>query len=92
MLIDFIIFIIAIFVLLKSVNITIKSLTNLAKSINISEFVIATIFMGVATSLPELFIGINSAIKNIPQLSLGNVIGASLLDLTLVIGIPVLIA
>lgn len=92
MLIDLLIFVIAAFVLLKSVNITITSLANLAKSVNISEFVIATIFMGAATSFPELFIGINSAIKNIPQLSLGNVIGASLLDLTLVIGAPVLIA
>jgi len=48
--------------------------------------------MGTATSLPEFFIGITSAIRNIPQLSLGNVIGASLLDLTIVLAIPILLA
>ncbi|MBU2639509.1 MAG: sodium:calcium antiporter [Nanoarchaeota archaeon] len=85
-------FILAIVVLVKSVKITISSLTNLSKNLNLSEFVIATIFMGTATSLPEFFIGITSAIRNIPQLSLGNVIGASLLDLTIVLAIPILLA
>tara|TARA_Y100000310_G_C20691121_1_gene822273 strand:+ start:675 stop:1601 length:927 start_codon:yes stop_codon:yes gene_type:complete len=85
-------FLIAIIALVKSVNITVNSLTTLAKNLNVSEFIIATVLMGTTTSLPELFVGINSAIRNIPQLSLGNVIGASILDVTLVIGIPLLIA
>jgi cation:H+ antiporter len=85
-------FILAISVLVKSVNITINSLSNLAKSLNISEFIIATVFMGIASSLPELFVGINSAIKNVPQLSLGNIMGASILDITLVLGLPLIIA
>ncbi len=92
MLIDLLIFIIAAFILLKSINIIIISASNLAKKFNISEFVIGTILIGSATSFPELFIGITSAIKKIPQLSLGNVIGASLLDLTLVTAVPVIIA
>ena len=92
MLINLLIFIIAAFVLLKSVNLIVTSAANLAKKFNISEFVIGTILIGPATSFPELFIGINSAIKKIPQLSLGNVIGASLLDLTLVAAVPVIIA
>ena len=92
MLENILIFVIAIAVLVKSVNITINSLTNLAKNINVSEFMVATVLMGTATSLPEFFVGINSAIRNVPQLALGNVIGASILDLTLVAGIPLLIA
>ena len=91
MLENILIFIIAVAVLVKSANITINSLTNLAKNINISEFLVATVLMGTITSLPEFFVGINSAIKNIPQLALGNVIGASILNATLVIGIPLLI-
>ncbi|MAG52374.1 MAG: hypothetical protein CMH62_00255 [Nanoarchaeota archaeon] len=92
MLENILIFVVAVAVLVKSANVTINSLTNLAKNINVSEFLIATVLMGTITSLPEFFVGINSAIKNVPQLALGNVIGASILDVTLVIGLPLLIA
>jgi len=48
--------------------------------------------MSVATSLPELFVGIMSAIDGVPAFSVGNVIGSNILDLTLVIGIAALLA
>ena len=47
--------------------------------------------MAVATSLPELFVGISSALQGTPALSLGNVIGANILDLTIITGIFVLL-
>jgi cation:H+ antiporter len=89
---NILIFLLAIAVLVKSANVTINSLTTIAKSLDVSEFIIATVLMGTVTSLPEFFVGINSAIKNVPQIALGNVIGASILDITLVIGLPLLIA
>ena len=52
-----------------------------------SEFLAAYIIMAISTSLPELFIGINAAINLNPALSLGNVIGANLVNLSLVAGI-----
>ena len=86
------IFAVSIFVLVKGVNLCIKSLASLAKYFNIPEFIIATVLMGSATSFPELFVGITSAIENVPQISLGNLTGASLLDATLIIAIPAIIA
>ena len=47
--------------------------------------------MAFSTSIPELFVGINSAIKGNPALSLGNVIGSNIADLTLIIGIAALL-
>jgi len=41
----------------------------------------------LATSIPELFIGISSAVGGVPVLSLGNIIGANLINITLVIGL-----
>jgi len=48
--------------------------------------------MALATSLPELFVGITSAIENSSTLSLGNVIGSNIADITLVIGLAALIS
>lgn len=65
----------------------VKSLAKIAKFLGISEFSAAFVIMAFATSVPELFVGISSAISGNPGLSLGNVIGANILNLTLVSGI-----
>ncbi len=70
----------------------VKSLDKIAKFLRISEFTAAFIIMAVATSIPELFVGISSAIQGNPELSLGNVIGANIIDLTIITGIFILLA
>ncbi len=68
----------------------VKSLTKIARFLKLSEFVAGFIIMAIATSLPELFVGITSALKNNTALALGTVIGSNIADLTLVAGIAVL--
>jgi len=70
----------------------VKSLTKISKFLGISEFSLAFIIMAFATSIPELFIGISSALNGNPSLSLGNIIGANILNLTLVTGIIILLS
>ena len=70
----------------------IKNLTKIARFLLITEFAAAFIIMAVATSLPELFIGITSALAKNPALSFGNVMGANILNLTLITGIIILVA
>ncbi len=70
----------------------VKSLEKIAQFLRISEFSSAFIIMAIATSLPELFVGISSAISNNSGLSLGNVIGANILNLTLITGIIILLS
>jgi len=70
----------------------VKSLTKISKFLGISEFSAAFIIMAFATSIPELFVGISSALAGNPSLSLGNIIGANILNLTLVTGIIVLLS
>jgi len=79
--------ILGLIVLVLSSEFLVKALTNIAICLDLNEFVIGFIIVAFATSIPELIIGINSAIDKIPSLSLGNVIGANIIDLTLVIGI-----
>jgi len=92
MLINLIYFIISAIVLIICGIYLVKSLSKIARFLGISEFSAAFIIMAFATSIPELFVGVHSAIIGNPSLSLGNVIGANILDLTLITGIIILLS
>lgn len=70
----------------------VKLLRKIAILLHITDFAAAFIIMGAATSLPELFVGITSAIAKKPSLSFGNILGANLLDTTLVLGLIIIAA
>jgi len=78
--------------LIISGEVVVKTLSRIAGFLRLSEYVVAFILMAAATSIPELFVGITSSLAGKGALALGNVIGANLLNLTLVIGIPVIIS
>ncbi len=61
--------------------------TIIAERLGVPESVIALTFVALGTSLPELVTAITSLRKGIGALSLGNVIGANLLNLLLVTGL-----
>jgi len=69
----------------------VSSLMRIARFLGWREFVVSFFIMSFAASLPELFIGITSALQGIPQLSFGNIIGASVIHYTLAIAICALI-
>jgi len=91
LIVNLLIFALACIVLVTSGTLLVKTLTKIAAFLKLSEFVVGFIIMAFATSIPELFVGITSAIAKNPALSLGNVIGANIINLTLVIGIAVLL-
>ncbi|MCS7131206.1 MAG: sodium:calcium antiporter, partial [Hadesarchaea archaeon] len=59
---------------------------GIARSLGVPEAVIGFTLVAVGTSLPELTTAAISAVKRVPELSLGNIIGANVLDLTWVLG------
>lgn len=61
--------------------------TLIAKALGVPESVIALTFVALGTSLPELVTAITSLAKGHGSLSLGNVIGANILNLVLVSGV-----
>ena len=88
---NLIVFLIACIVLVISGNLLVKTLTKIAAFLRLSEFVVGFIIMAFATSIPELFVGITSALAGKSALALGNVIGANIINLTLVVGIAILL-
>lgn len=65
-------------------------LMKMARFLGLREFVLGFFIMAFAASLPNLFLGINSALQKIPQLSFGDVIGGNVVDLTLVVALATL--
>ena len=91
LIINLISFLISCIVLIISGTLLVKTLAKIAAFLKLSEFVVGFIIMAFATSIPELFVGITSALTKNPALALGNVIGANIINLTLVIGIAILL-
>lgn len=87
--INFLLFLISVPALFYSGGLLVRSLTVLGRYFKLSEYVLSFILVAFATSLPELFIGINSAFQNATLLSLGNLIGANVLNISLVLGIAI---
>lgn len=55
------------------------------------EFVLSFLVMALIGSLSSLIVGVSSAFRGIPQLSLGDVMSGNLIDITLVLALPILL-
>jgi len=89
---NILIFIASVFLLGFSSKWLVGALSRIALFLRIKEFVVACFVMAFATTLPNLAVGILSAVKNIPQLSFGDIIGGNIVDLSLVLGLAALIS
>ncbi|MGD1854076.1 MAG: calcium/sodium antiporter [Leptolyngbyaceae cyanobacterium] len=72
-------------------NYTIESLIKISDQLNIGKDIIAISAVALGTSLPELMVTINAALKGKAELAVGNVIGSNIFNIFVVIGIPGLI-
>lgn len=88
---NLLLFLVSGLVLVFSAAFLVKSLSKIASFLRIQEFTAGFIIMAVATSLPELFVGIVAALEKNTALALGNIIGSNIIDLTLIAGIGILL-
>lgn len=63
----------------------------IAEALNISEKVISLTIIAIGTSLPELVTSIVAAIRGNSDISVGNIIGSNIFNMTFIIGIASLI-
>src|SRR3970040_1332393 len=78
-------------VLIKSADMVVISLRRFSQETHTKVFVLSAILLAMATSFPELFVGVTSALEQTPHLSLGNVLGANIANISLVAGISAFI-
>ena len=65
----------------------VNSGSSLATSMGVSERIISVTLIAIGTSLPELVTTITAIVKKQSDLSVGNIIGANIIDLTLILPI-----
>ena len=90
MIILFAIFMASSLILYKSSEWVLRYSLILSRELNISTVVFGFIIVAVSTSLPELMVASFSVLSHDVSLSVGNLLGANLLNLTLVVGASVL--
>jgi len=86
------IFIISCTLLYFSGEWVVSGLMRIARFLGWREFVVAFFVMAFAASLPNLFVGVTSALRQIPELSFGDVAGNNLVAMTLAVALAVLFA
>lgn len=75
------------FVLIKSADHVVISLRRLSRNSKTTSFVLSSLLLALATSFPEFFVGLTSAFTKTSNLSFGNVVGANITNISLVVGL-----
>ena len=73
-------------------NLLVNNGSELARYIGISERIIGVTLVAVGTSLPELVTTITAIVKKQSSLSIGNILGANIIDLTLILPVSMVCA
>ena len=74
------------FGLVKGTEILMRALRRLAEKTGWDKFGLTALIIALSTSLPELLVGVTAALEGDPTLSLGNVLGSNIANVSLVIG------
>lgn len=86
-----ILFLILLFFLLsKSADLIVLNLRKTGEKLGIKIFILG-IILGIMTSTPEMAIGINSTLMNVPDMSFGNLVGGTIVLLALILGISLIL-
>lgn len=78
--------------LVKGSSIFVKQTSAIARRYRIPEFLIGITIVAIGTSLPELIIGLSSAIKGNIQIPVANILGSSIANIGLILSITSLFA
>ena len=91
MLIQVLILIISLAAVVFSANYLVSSSTKIARQWNVSEMFIGLTIVAIGTSAPEISISILAALKGQGDLSVGNVIGSNVFNLSFILGLLAII-
>jgi cation:H+ antiporter len=77
---------------LGGAHFVIESATGIARSLNVSEWIIGLFLISFGTSLPELVVSLVALKKGNAEMSIGNIIGSNVANFSMVLGGASLIA
>ena len=89
---DYVIFVVAMVVLIKGADFVIDESERIALHYNISHFVIGATLVALGTSLPEMAASMMASSAGKSEMAVGNVIGSNIINIALVLGVVFLMA
>jgi len=92
MLVDIVVFTIAMAALIKGADFVIDEAEKIAFHFKIPSFIIGATVVALGTSLPEMVASIIASYKHHSELAVSNVIGSNIINLALVLGLVFIIA
>ena len=72
-------------------NLLVSSTDNISKKYNISGFISSFIFIGIATSSPEILISILSSLEGRGNIAIGNALGSNIANIAFVFALTILL-
>ncbi len=67
-------------------NLVVDSATGIARQFGVSDTLIGLTIVAIGTSLPELITSVVAALKNKPDIAVGNIVGSNLFNVLFVLG------
>lgn len=92
LLIDIVVIVIGIVLVLKGADWLTEGASALARRMKMSEMLIGLTIVAAGTSAPELFVSVVSALKDTPDMAMGNVVGSNIMNTMLIVGCAALVA
>ena len=86
----YVLFIFGLVLITYSANILVKYTEHISYDLNISHFFSSLIFIGLATSSPEIFIALLASLDNKSNIAIGNALGSNIANISLVFAITFL--
>lgn len=79
-------FIIGAGIVIVGSRVLVDAAVNLAARLGVPSMIVGLTVIAIGTSLPELITAVTSARKNVSDLAVGNILGANIANLTLIVG------
>jgi len=88
---EYILFFVGIFLLLKGADYLVEGSSSLAKKFGIPTLVIGLTIVAFGTSMPELVVNVFASIRGSGDIAFGNIVGSNLANILLILGITAII-
>ena len=88
--INYLIFASSLIGLVFSANFLVGSAKKLSALFKLSPLIIGATAVALGTSMPELSVAVSSIIQKVPSLSMGDIIGSSIANICIILGISIL--
>lgn len=85
--IEYILFVLGIFLLIKGADYLVGGSSSLAKKLKVPTLVIGLTVVAFGTSMPELVVNVLAALKGSSDIAFGNIIGSNIANILLILGI-----